>query len=143
MSNSSENFIVTQDRKNIYILNDPRTDLNLLSKILKERGYRVINLDHMSDFLNKIEEQPKLNEEDTSANRESNIIQTNLTFREKQIMRRIYKGYTSQGIAQELKISRRTVESHRSNILQKTRARNTADLIRFAIEQGIIQSEGL
>jgi DNA-binding NarL/FixJ family response regulator len=143
MANSSENYMITQDKKNIYILNDPRTDLNLLSKILKERGYRVISLDHMSDFLNKLEEQPRLSEEETSGKREGNITQTNLTFREKQILRRIYKGYTSQSIARELKISRRTVESHRSNILQKTRARNTADLIRYTIEQGIIQSEGL
>lgn len=61
-----------------------------------------------------------------------------LTRREKQILQYIYEGYTSQKIAEKLYISKRTVESHRANILHKTNAKNTADLIRFALHHKLL-----
>lgn len=62
----------------------------------------------------------------------------NLTKREAQILQLIYEGYTSQKIAEKLYISKRTVESHRANILHKANARNTAEMIRFAIDFKIL-----
>ena len=64
--------------------------------------------------------------------------QYNLTKRESQILRLIYEGYTSQKIADLLYISKRTVESHRANILHKTNTRNTPELIRFAIHHKLL-----
>ena len=62
----------------------------------------------------------------------------NLTKREKQILRLIYEGQTSKQIAEKLYISKRTVESHRANILHKTNSRNTAELIRYAVGNNIL-----
>jgi FixJ family two-component response regulator len=62
----------------------------------------------------------------------------NLSDREYEVLMLIYKGYTNQQIADELYISKRTVDFHRSNLLGKTNSRNTADLIRFALKNNLI-----
>jgi DNA-binding NarL/FixJ family response regulator len=59
-----------------------------------------------------------------------------ITKREGEILQMIIDGYTSQEIAKELYISPRTVETHRSNLLQKLKMKNTAALVRFALEKG-------
>jgi DNA-binding NarL/FixJ family response regulator len=50
----------------------------------------------------------------------------------------IAEGYTNQEIAEKLFTSKRTVEGHRQNLIDKTGTRNTAALIRFAIVNNII-----
>jgi len=57
-----------------------------------------------------------------------------LTQRESEILNLICQEYTNQEIADKLHISVRTVDAHRRNLLQKTGARNTAGLVRFAME---------
>ncbi|HEU5290841.1 MAG TPA: LuxR C-terminal-related transcriptional regulator [Cyclobacteriaceae bacterium] len=47
------------------------------------------------------------------------------------------KEYTNEKIANELNISFRTVETHRKNIMQKTKSHNLAGLLKFAYEQGL------
>lgn len=61
-----------------------------------------------------------------------------LTDREMEVLKLIVEENTNQEIAEKLFISIRTVDTHRRNLLQKTGARNTAGLVRFAIERGII-----
>lgn len=68
----------------------------------------------------------------------SNEEGVHLTKREKEIINLIADGLTSQEIAEALYISPRTVETHRANLLQKLDIRNTAGLVRFAIENGFI-----
>ncbi len=58
-----------------------------------------------------------------------------ITKREKEILALIVDGYTSSNIAKLLYISPRTVETHRSNLMQKLNIKNTAGLVRFAMEQ--------
>ncbi len=60
-----------------------------------------------------------------------------LTGRELEILHMIVDSMTSQDIADKLFISLRTVETHRSNIMQKLGIKNSAGLVRFAIENGI------
>lgn len=62
-----------------------------------------------------------------------------LTKREKEILGLIAEGMTSQKIADTLHISPRTVETHRANLLQKLDIKNTAGLVRFAIENGYLK----
>jgi DNA-binding NarL/FixJ family response regulator len=50
----------------------------------------------------------------------------------------IAEGLTNNEIAERLFTSRRTVEGHRQNLLEKTGARNTATLIRYAVRNGLI-----
>lgn len=59
-----------------------------------------------------------------------------ITRREAEVLQLIVDGYTSQEIANILYISPRTVETHRSNLLQKLNIKNTAGLVKFALEQG-------
>jgi two-component system nitrate/nitrite response regulator NarL len=60
-----------------------------------------------------------------------------LTRREKEILKEIARGATSKEIASQLQISFRTVQTHRSNIMEKLQLRSTAALVKYAIEQGL------
>ena len=61
-----------------------------------------------------------------------------LTRREKEVLNLIAKEHINQEIADILFISTKTVESHRNNLIQKLGVRNTAGLIRVAIEKGLL-----
>ncbi len=58
--------------------------------------------------------------------------------REKEVLQLIIEEFTTQEIAQKLFISLKTVESHRSNLLAKLNARNTAGLVRVAMENNLL-----
>ncbi len=60
-----------------------------------------------------------------------------LTKREKQILTLIAKGKTNRCIADELSISRFTVENHRANMMRKLHLTNAVGLLRFALEKGL------
>ena len=64
----------------------------------------------------------------------------NITTREAEILRLIADGLTSQEIANKLYISVRTVDTHRANLMQKLKVKNTAALVRFAIENGYVST---
>lgn len=80
-----------------------------------------LNLDLFSFFGPRIE----------SANQET-------TAREIEVLECIAHGLTNQEISEKLYLSQHTVESHRRNVLAKLNAKNTADLIRIALEKGLI-----
>ncbi|MDF7815251.1 response regulator transcription factor [Hymenobacter sp. YC55] len=61
-----------------------------------------------------------------------------LTHREREILQLVTDGLTNQQIADKLFTSRRTVESHRQNLLEKTGASNTPALVKYAMEQGLL-----
>jgi len=58
--------------------------------------------------------------------------------REKEVLDLIVKEHTTQEIANKLFISLKTVESHRSNLLSKLNARNTAGLVRITMEFNLL-----
>jgi DNA-binding NarL/FixJ family response regulator len=62
-----------------------------------------------------------------------------LTARELQVVKLIAEGYTSDEIATELVIRRKTVDHHRANILDKLGLRNVAELTRYAIRRGLLE----
>ena len=61
-----------------------------------------------------------------------------LTRREKEVLSLIVKEHTTQEISEKLFISPKTVESHRNNLTQKLGVRNTAGLVRVALEKGLL-----
>ncbi len=61
-----------------------------------------------------------------------------ITRREKEILCLIAEGYTNPEIAEKLFISPSTVDSHRKNLLAKMGMKNTASLIKFAMENKLI-----
>jgi two-component system, NarL family, response regulator NreC len=65
-----------------------------------------------------------------------------LTNREIEVLKHVAEGLTSKEIAEVLSISIRTVEHHRANLLKKLNLKNTADLIKHAIQNGFINTTG-
>jgi DNA-binding CsgD family transcriptional regulator len=64
-----------------------------------------------------------------------------LTKREKEVLKLISEGLTAKEIAKQLGISKRTIEAHTANMLQKTGAKNKAHLVAMWYEELIINSE--
>jgi DNA-binding NarL/FixJ family response regulator len=62
-----------------------------------------------------------------------------LTKRETEILNLITKGFTDREIAEQLSISNKTANTHRKHILQKLNLKNTALLVRYAMENKIIK----
>jgi len=61
-----------------------------------------------------------------------------LSRREAEILQFISEGATTNEIADKLFVSKRTVETHRQNLLEKTQTKNTAALIKLAMSEGLI-----
>lgn len=62
-----------------------------------------------------------------------------LTPREMEVLRYVAEGYKTKEIADRLKISTKTVETHRTHINDKMGFQSIAHLVRYAIEEGIIE----
>ena len=62
-----------------------------------------------------------------------------LTSREQEILELIWAGLKNKEIGPRLKISVKTVEAHRANMMKKMRVSNTAHLLRTAIGGGMIR----
>jgi DNA-binding NarL/FixJ family response regulator len=67
------------------------------------------------------------------------VLQDPLSPRELEVLKLIAEAYTSDRIARELSISRRTVDRHRENILAKLGMRDRVELTRYAIRRGLIE----
>jgi DNA-binding NarL/FixJ family response regulator len=67
-----------------------------------------------------------------------NDLYSTLTQREREVCQLAAQGYTNDEIADQLEISRRTVESHRFRMMHKLTLRNQAELVQFAIGRGVI-----
>lgn len=61
-----------------------------------------------------------------------------MTDREMEVLQLIGDGYTNLEIADKLFISKRTVEGHRQNLIEKVGVKNSASLIKFAVENNLI-----
>ena len=61
-----------------------------------------------------------------------------LTARELEVLKLIAEGLTNSKISDRLFTSKRTIETHRQNIIAKTQAKNTAALIKLAVSRGLI-----
>jgi two-component system, NarL family, response regulator NreC len=61
-----------------------------------------------------------------------------LSDREREVLRLLAEGHTNQEIAARLSISVRTAETHRAHIMQKLRFTTRSELVRYAIDQGML-----
>jgi DNA-binding NarL/FixJ family response regulator len=62
-----------------------------------------------------------------------------LSDREREVLRLLALGHTNQEIAKQLYISVRTAETHRAHIMQKLRLSSRAELVRYALAQGLLE----
>ncbi|MCU0569132.1 MAG: LuxR C-terminal-related transcriptional regulator [Oculatellaceae cyanobacterium Prado106] len=74
--------------------------------------------------------------ENSSVSIETQVSSGNLSDRELQIVELVAAGLTNQEIAENLEISKRTVDNHISNILTKTATGNRVALVRWALQWG-------
>ena len=65
-----------------------------------------------------------------------------LSDREREVLRLLALGHTNQEIAKQLYISVRTAETHRAHIMQKLRLGSRAELVRYAIANGVLDDPG-
>jgi DNA-binding NarL/FixJ family response regulator len=80
------------------------------------------------------EEIPSTEEESTD-----DSLKNIFTQREFEVLQLLTTGATSQEISEQLNISRRTVDTHRRNLFQKARVKNSAGLVNFAFEKGLVK----
>jgi DNA-binding NarL/FixJ family response regulator len=66
-----------------------------------------------------------------------------LTKREYEVLGLVASGRTNKEVAESLFISIKTVETHKTNILEKLGLRNTTELVHYAIKNGIIAADSL
>ncbi len=66
-----------------------------------------------------------------------------LSEREREVLRLLALGYTNQEVARRLYISVRTAETHRAHVMQKLRLQTRAELVRYALEQGLLYEEAV
>jgi two-component system response regulator NreC len=62
-----------------------------------------------------------------------------LSERESEVLRLLALGHTNQEIAKQLFISVRTAETHRAHIMQKLRLSSRAELVRYALDRGLLE----
>jgi len=62
-----------------------------------------------------------------------------LSEREAEVLRLLALGHTNQEIAKQLYISVRTAETHRAHIMQKLRLSSRAELVRYALDHGLLE----
>jgi DNA-binding NarL/FixJ family response regulator len=62
-----------------------------------------------------------------------------LTNREQEVLELIWSGLKNREIGQQLSISVKTVEAHRANMMKKVRVSNTAQLLKAAIQDGLLK----
>lgn len=65
--------------------------------------------------------------------------QSTITKRELEVLRLIAEGLTNRHIAETLFISIKTVETHRSRVMRKLDLHNTADIVKYAINAGLLE----
>jgi len=83
----------------------------------------------LKSYVSNLKKEKNISDEDTAA----------LTQREIEIVQLLAREYTNENIASALFISYRTVETHRKNIMQKTKTKNLAGLMKYAYSKGIIK----
>jgi DNA-binding NarL/FixJ family response regulator len=62
-----------------------------------------------------------------------------LSPREREVLQLVAEGFTARQIAEQLGLSPKTVENHRSNIMDRLGVRTIAGLVRYAIRTGIVR----
>ncbi len=123
---------------------------DLIAKLISDNvdGYLLKNADieELSTAIEKISEGDKYFSKNIRQGFLKSMFSPNalkqtfvrLSKREKEILILIANEYTNAEISEKLYISQYTAETHRKNILRKINAKNTAGIVRYAIQHGLI-----
>ncbi|MFT3910764.1 MAG: response regulator transcription factor [Ferruginibacter sp.] len=105
----------------------------LLKDVEPEIIVKAIETVHNGEMYIQEQVQVKLMKNLSDSGSGNNVI----TRREKEILQLIVEEYTNKEIADKLFLSLRTVENHRNHLLQKFKVKNTAGLVKIAIQEGL------
>ncbi|UXP34054.1 response regulator transcription factor [Reichenbachiella agarivorans] len=127
------------------------SDPSIIQKLIKGHvdGYLLKNAEKL-ELLTAIkciagggkyfsDEVQKKYTESLFSNTVNSPIHTDLSKREVEILKLIIEEFTAQEIAEKLFISQHTVNTHRKNLLSKLGVKNTAGLVKHALQNGLIQ----
>lgn len=109
----------------------PLADIGIISDITEYKKNNTISL-HLSIY------QQDAGFLTTSVASEKSVKKDRISERELEILKLLMQGYSSKKIADQLSISINTVRNHRQNLLEKTKTKNIAELITFALSNSII-----
>jgi DNA-binding NarL/FixJ family response regulator len=129
------------DKKNcfiscVYEKEHQTNNTNISTGISKFLDYLdTTNNKEMSTEISAIFQKMQIEEKVKSSEIRNKI---KISDREKEILELICKGMTNKDIAEKLFLSPRTIDNHRANMLAKTKTKNSAELIAFAVKNGII-----
>ena len=110
-----------------YLLKDDAYDDLLYAIRAVVRGEKYVSSSLLSDPF-------------ASPKRSSPSDEPSLTRREKEIITLVAEGFTSKEIADKLFVSIKTIETHRTNIMEKLDLKGLADMVRYAIKNGLINA---
>jgi DNA-binding NarL/FixJ family response regulator len=113
-----------------YVLKSAEKDEILVAIQMVISGRQFLCSDLGLNMLRKVLAKDDEPDETTKASR--------LSRRESEVLQLLSEGLTTNEIAEKLFTSKRTIETHRQNILEKTQTKNTAALIRLAVTQGLL-----
>jgi DNA-binding NarL/FixJ family response regulator len=116
-----------------YTLKNTGKDELLYAIKMVAEGNKFICTDVALSFLNKLQHNAPAIVTQPFGKKASD-----LSAREIEVLKLIAEGMTNAEIADKLFTSKRTIESHRQNIIEKTQVKNTAALIKYALTHGII-----
>lgn len=132
--NSSESFILKSIKAGAKGMLSNQTTRNEIVEAMYtlRNGYEYLGKSITNIVLNSY-----LNRSKTGENQKDDMAQ--LSVREIEVLKLFGDGQTNQEIADQLFISIRTVESHKTNIMKKINLRTTVDLVKFAIRNNIVE----
>jgi DNA-binding NarL/FixJ family response regulator len=115
-----------------YLVKNVGSDELIFSIMHVSKGGRYLCEDLTMSFIQSGIERLK------GKNFEIEPIELDLTSRELEVLELLGEGYTNLEISKKLFLSKRTVEGHRQNLIDKTKSKNTPALIKFAVLNGLI-----
>jgi len=113
-----------------YLLKRSVTEELLLAVRAAARGETFLSSTISGSIIASVLAQPSKMENQTPFER--------LSARESQVLKLVAEGQTNNAIAQIMKISVKTVEKHRTNLMAKLDVHDTAGLVRVALKHGLI-----
>ena len=136
-------IILTMSNETHFVLEllDLKVEGYVLKDVGQEELLRAIRMvvDGNNYFSNEV--NIRIQNELRRSRRQREKPEISVTKREREVLKFVVKGYTSKEIAEVLFIAKATVDTHRKNLLSKFKLKNTANLVKFALEKGLVEKE--
>jgi two-component system, NarL family, response regulator NreC len=113
----------------------------LLKKSITEDLLSAVHKAYLNEYYLSPDLKMDIDPEQLSSTNQEPDLSERLTAREREICQMIADGKTNLTISYELKISVKTVEKHRANLMEKLGAQDVASLMRIAIQQALVVIE--